>query len=66
VVYRVDLRRPRGPGPHGGVAAGCEFARLVNVVVVLEWSSFGKPVNDKTAWVLSSDLLSVAMHRATG
>jgi hypothetical protein len=33
-------------------------------VVVLEWSSLGKPVADKKAWVLSRELLDVAAHRA--
>jgi hypothetical protein len=41
------------------------IARSSNVVVVLEWSSLGKPVADKQAWVLSGELLDVAAHRAT-
>jgi hypothetical protein len=40
-------------------------ARSSNVVVVLEWSSMGKPISDSAAWVLSTDLLDVAAHRAT-
>jgi hypothetical protein len=41
------------------------IARSSNVVVVLEWSSLGKPFADKRAWVLSDELLDVAAHRAT-
>lgn len=41
------------------------ITRSSNVVVVLEWSSLGKPVADTKAWVLSSELLDVAAHRAT-
>jgi hypothetical protein len=40
-------------------------ARSSNIVVVLEWSSLGKPGNDKQSWVLSGNLLDVAAHRAT-
>jgi hypothetical protein len=40
------------------------ITRSSNVVVVLEWSSLGKPVADKKAWVLSRELLDVAAHRA--
>jgi hypothetical protein len=41
------------------------IARSSNVVVVLEWSSMGKPVADKKAWMLSGELLDVAAHRAS-
>jgi hypothetical protein len=40
------------------------IARSSNVVVVLEWSSMGKPVKDEQAWVLSGGLLDIAAHRA--
>jgi hypothetical protein len=58
------LTTPRAAGEVHYYELG--VARLVNVVVVLEWTSIGKPVDDTTTWVLSSDLLSVAIHRATG
>ena len=41
-------------------------ARSANVVVVLEWSSMGKPVADPAAWVWSAELLDTAAHQATG
>jgi hypothetical protein len=41
------------------------IARSSNIVVVLEWSSMGKPVKNKKVWVLSGELLDVAAHRAT-
>jgi hypothetical protein len=41
------------------------IARSSNIVVELEWYSMGKPVADNQAWVLSSELLDLAAHRAT-
>ena len=66
VSETVHAARLTTPTADAGIAYyELGIARSSNVVVVLEWSSLGKPVRNKQAWVLSGELLDVAAHRAT-
>jgi len=57
------LTTPKTAGDLGYYELG--VARSANVVVVLEWTSQGKPMADKHAWVWSADRLTKATTRAT-
>jgi len=57
------LTTPKTAGDLGYYELG--VARSANVVVVLEWTSQGKPMADKHAWVWSPTLLTKATTRAT-
>jgi len=57
------LTTPKTDGDLGYYELG--VARSANVVVVLEWTSQGKPMADKHAWVWSADRLTKATTRAT-
>jgi hypothetical protein len=62
-MHASRLTTPKTDGDIGYYELG--VARTGNVVVVLEWTSMGKPVADKAAWLWSTGLFTTATTRAT-
>jgi hypothetical protein len=62
-LHASRVTTPKTDGDIGYYELG--IARAANVVVVLEWTSMGKPTTDAAGWVWSPTLLNAATTRAT-
>ncbi len=62
-LHASRVTTPKTDGDIGYYELG--VARAANVVVVLEWTSMGKPTSDPASWVWSPTLLTKATTRAT-